>query len=175
MKKIFLLIAVALIVSETLSAQNTLQNQFGNQFGGSASGTGSNLYDRNGNPIDTTSVIDASTIPIGLFSWTIDKRFGNMTTIPIDTLQTGFQNSNDVGGMTGHYSALGNLGAPRISHVFFEREDPSQLFFTDPYSQNFIRPDNVVFTNTKSPFTNLTYYKQEAAATVRNASRLILP
>ena len=128
MKKIFLLIAVALIVSETLSAQNTLQNQFGNQFGGSASGTGSNLYDRNGNPIDTTSVIDASTIPIGLFSWTIDKRFGNMTTIPIDTLQTGFQNSNDVGGMTGHYSALGNLGAPRISHAFFARMKRCRLF-----------------------------------------------
>lgn len=160
MKKIFLLITVALIVSSTLSAQNTLQNQFGNQFGGSASGAGSNLYDRNGNPIDTTSVIDASTIPIGLSSWTIDKRFGNMTVVPIDTLQTGFQSSNDVGGPTGHYSALGNLGAPRIAHVFFEREDFSQLFFTDPYSQNFIRPDNVVFTNTKSPFTNLTYYKQ---------------
>lgn len=76
------------------------------------------MYDRNGNPIDTTSVIDASTIPIGLTSWKIDRLFGNRTEIPVDTLQHNFQNTNDTGGPTGHYTYLGNLGAPRIAHVF---------------------------------------------------------
>ena len=49
------------------------------------------MYDRNGNPIDTTSVIDASTIPIGLTSWKIDRLFGNRTEIPVDTLQHNFK------------------------------------------------------------------------------------
>ena len=160
MRKIFL-IAIILLICGTISAQNTYQQgQFTRQFGSSASGTDSNLYDRNGNPIDTTSVIDASTIPIGLSCWKIDRQFGNMTEVPVDTLQHDFQNTNDTGGPTGHYTYLGNLGSPRISHVFFERKDPEQFFFLDPYDFTVVEPEDVVYTNTKSPFTNLTYYKQ---------------
>lgn len=160
MRKIFF-IAIILLICGTISAQNTYQQgQFTRQFGSSASGTDSNLYDRNGNPIDTTSVIDASTIPIGLSCWKIDRQFGNMTEVPVDTLQHDFQNTNDTGGPTGHYTYLGNLGSPRISHVFFERKDPEQFFFLDPYDFTVVEPEDVVYTNTKSPFTNLTYYKQ---------------
>lgn len=160
MSKIFF-IAIILLICGTISAQNTYQQgQFTRQFGSSASGTDSNLYDRNGNPIDTTSVIDASTIPIGLSCWKIDRQFGNMTEVPVDTLQHDFQNTNDTGGPTGHYTYLGNLGSPRISHVFFERKDPEQFFFLDPYDFTVVEPEDVVYTNTKSPFTNLTYYKQ---------------
>lgn len=160
MRKIFF-IAIILLICGTISAQNTYQQgQFTRQFGSSASGTDSNLYDRNGNPIDTTSVIDASTIPIELSCWKIDRQFGNMTEVPVDTLQHDFQNTNDTGGPTGHYTYLGNLGSPRISHVFFERKDPEQFFFLDPYDFTVVEPEDVVYTNTKSPFTNLTYYKQ---------------
>ena len=126
----------------------------------SASGRDANKYDRNGNPIDTTAVIDANTIPIGLFSWTVDERLGNILKAPVDTVQYGFQNTNYTGGPTGHYTYLGNLGSPRISHVFFERKDPSQIFFTDPYDFTVKKAGDVVYTNTKSPFANLTYYKQ---------------
>ena len=37
---------------------------------------------------------------------------------------------------------------------------PVQFFFTDPYDFTVRRPEDIVYTNTKSPFTNLTYYKQ---------------
>lgn len=151
--------AILFLTCVTLSAQNTIPNQY-SQFGGSASGMDGNRYDRNGNPIDTTAVIDANTIPIGLFSWKIDERLGNIFETPVDTIQHAFQNTNDTGGPTGHYTYLGNLGAPRISHVFFERKETSQFFFTDPYDFTVRRPEDIVYTNTKSPFTNLTYYKQ---------------
>ena len=136
-------------------AQTMMQSQYGT----SASGMSSDRFDRNGNPIDTTAVVDASTVPVGLSSWTIDERFGNRIQVPVDTLQFGFQNSNDNGGPTGHFTHLGNLGSPRISHVFFERKETTQEFFTDPYSFSYDTPGTVKYTNTKSPFTNLTYYK----------------
>ena len=158
MKKI-LFAAILIFMCGTLAAQNTIPNQYG-QYGTSASGLSSNRYDRNGNPIDTTAVIDANTIPIGLHAWKIEERFGERIQVPIDTIMHGFQNSNDTGGPTGHYSFLGNLGAPRISHVFFERKDPSQFFFTDPYDFTVRKPSDIIYTDTKSPFTNLTYYKQ---------------
>lgn len=151
-----LILAILTIVCGQVSAQTSLQNQVGS----SASGRDGNRYDRNGNPIDTTAVIDASTIPIGLWSWVIDERLGNRLEVPVDTVKHAFQNTNDTGGPTGHYTFLGNLGAPRISHVFFERPSYSQEFFTDPYDFTVKGAGNVVYTNTKSPFTNLTYYKQ---------------
>ena len=125
----------------------------------SASGRSLGAHDRNGNPIDTTAVTDASTIPIGLFSWKIDDRFGNVTKVPVDTLQSGFQNSNDMGGPTGQYNYLGNLGSPRMNRIFFDRPENSQFIFLDPYDFSVQKPKDVIFTNTLSPFTNLTYYK----------------
>ena len=135
------------------------QNQLNNRYGSSASGMSMGQHDRNGNPIDTTAVTDASTIPIGLYSWKVTKRLGNIVPIPVDTLQTGFQNSNDTGGPTGQYNYLGNLGSPRMSRIFFDRREESQFFFTDPYDFTVLRPQDEIFTNTLSPFTNLTYYK----------------
>ena len=154
MRKI-LIITILIIACVNSFAQNMMQSQYGT----SASGMSSDRFDRNGNPIDTTAVVDASTVPIGLSSWTIDERFGNRIQAPVDTLQFGFQNSNDNGGPTGHFTHLGNLGSPRISHVFFERKETTQEFFTDPYSFSYDTPGTVTYTNTKSPFTNLTYYK----------------
>lgn len=141
-----------------LMAQQNM-NTLNNRFGSSSSGLDRNQYDRNGNPIDTSAVVDANTIPIGLFSWKVDPRFGNVQSVPVDTLQQGFQNSNDVGGPTGQYNYLGNLGSPRLSRIFFDRRETSQYLFTAPYDFCVLRPQDVVFTNTLSPFTNLTYYK----------------
>lgn len=154
MRKI-LIITILIITCVNSFAQTMMQSQYGT----SASGMSSDRFDRNGNPIDTTAVVDASTVPVGLSSWTIDERFGNRIQVPVDTLQFGFQNSNDNGGPTGHFTHLGNLGSPRISHVFFERKETTQEFFTDPYSFSYDTPGTVTYTNTKSPFTNLTYYK----------------
>jgi hypothetical protein len=127
--------------------------------GSSSSGLTTGGRDRNGNPIDTTAVVDANTIPVGLYAWKVDSRFGEVSPVPVDTLTHAFQNSNDVGGMEGHYNYLGNLGSPRLSRLFFERRDASQAFFTDPYDFSVRRPEDIIFTNTLSPFTNVSYYK----------------
>lgn len=141
-----------------VEAQRNL-NTLNGGFGSSSSGLDRDRYDRNGNPRDTTSVVDASTIPIGLYSWKVDSRLGNITPVLVDTLQHGFQGSNDTGGSTGQYNYLGNLGSPRLSRIYLDRRDAGQFLFTDPYDFCVLRPEDVTFTNTLSPFTNLTYYK----------------
>ena len=153
-KYIFILISVLCFLFP-VSAQNTI----GSSPGSSASGRSLGTHDRNGNPIDTTAVTDASTIPIGLYQWKVTRRLGNIVPIPVDTLHAGFQNTNDPAGPTGQYNYLGNLGSPRMSRIFFDRKEESQFFFTDPYDQSVLRPEDVTFTNTLSPYTNLTYYK----------------
>ena len=156
MKLKYISILILLLCCQLTSmAQNTINNQYGT----SASGRSLGNRDRNGNPIDTTAVTDASTIPIGLYQWKVSRRLGNIIPVPVDTIMSGFQNSNDPAGLTGQYNYLGNLGAPRMSRIFFDRKEDSQFFFTDPYDQTVLRPEDVTFTNTLSPFTNLTYYK----------------
>ena len=61
--------------------------------------------------------------------------------------------------MTGEYNFLGNLGSPRLSRIFFNRQDDEPTLFMAPYSSFFVRPDQVFFTNSNVPYTNLTYYK----------------
>ena len=154
LKYIFILIGV-LCFLVPVSAQNTISSSPGSSASGRSLGT----HDRNGNPIDTTAVTDASTIPIGLYQWKVTRRLGNIVPVAVDTLHAGFQNTNDPAGPTGQYNYLGNLGAPRMSRIFFDRKEESQFFFTDPYDQSVLRPEDVTFTNTFSPYTNLTYYK----------------
>ena len=109
MKQKYIYILILLLCSTLLT---NAQTQLTNRFGSSASGRSLGQHDRNGNPIDTTAVVDASTIPIGLYSWKVSRRLGNIIPIPVDTLQTGFQNSNDTGGPTGQYNYLGNPESP---------------------------------------------------------------
>ena len=154
MKQLALLICLLCFLAPAF-AQRTISNQLGTSASGRSLGT----HDSNGNPIDTTAVTDAKTIPIGLYSWKVTRRLGNVIPTQVDTLQAGFPNSNDPAGPTGQYNYLGNLGAPRMSRIFFDRREESQFFFTDPYDQTVLRPEDVIFTNTLSPFTNLTYYK----------------
>ena len=154
LKYIFILIGV-LCFLVPVSAQNTISSSPGSSASGRSLGT----HDRNGNPIDTTAVTDASTIPIGLYQWKVTRRLGNIVPVAVDTLHAGFQNTNDPAGPTGQYNYLGNLGAPRMTRIFFDRKEESQFFFTDPYDQSVLRPEDVTFTNTFSPYTNLTYYK----------------
>ena len=154
LKYIFILIGVLCFLLP-VSAQKTISSSPGSSASGRSLGT----HDRNGNPIDTTAVTDASTIPIGLYQWKVTRRLGNIVPVAVDTLHAGFQNTNDPAGPTGQYNYLGNLGAPRMTRIFFDRKEESQFFFTDPYDQSVLRPEDVTFTNTFSPYTNLTYYK----------------
>ena len=154
LKYLFIFISILCFLLP-ISAQNTISSSRGSSASGRSLGT----HDRNGNPIDTTAVTDASTIPIGLYQWKVTRRLGNIVPIPVDTLHAGFQNTNDPAGPTGQYNYLGNLGSPRMSRIFFDRREESQFFFTDPYDQSVLRPEDVTFTNTFSPYTNLTYYK----------------
>lgn len=154
LKYLFIFISILCFLSPVV-AQNTISSSRGSSASGRSLGT----HDRNGNPIDTTAVTDASTIPIGLYQWKVTRRLGNIVPIPVDTLHAGFQNTNDPAGPTGQYNYLGNLGSPRMSRIFFDRKEESQFFFTDSYDQSVLRPEDVTFTNTFSPYTNLTYYK----------------
>ena len=96
-------------------------------------------------------------IPEGVKVWTIDCRFGDRKAAVPDTLSHMFMNTVFTTGLRGEYNTTGNLGAPRINRIFTDRQNEGQFIFTQPFDF-FITPiGQFHFTNTLSPFTNITY------------------
>ena len=96
-------------------------------------------------------------IPEGIKVWTIDSRFGDRKPAIPDTLSHMFMNTVFTTGLRGEYNTTGNLGAPRINRIFTDRKNEGQFIFTQPFDF-FITPiGQFHFTNTLSPFTNITY------------------
>ena len=96
-------------------------------------------------------------IPEGIKVWTIDRRFGDRKAAVPDTLSHMFMNTVFTTGLRGEYNTTGNLGAPRINRIFTDRQNEGQFIFTQPFDF-FITPiGQFHFTNTLSPFTNITY------------------
>lgn len=97
-------------------------------------------------------------IPRGLKVWTVDSRFGDVRPAEVDTMSHMFPNTIFTTGLRGQYNTTGNLGAPRINRIFVDRpESGEQFVFSQPYDYVVTPVDQFHFTNTLSPFTNLTY------------------
>ena len=108
---------------------------------------------------DTVEVVD---VPIGQYVWRVGERFGTIYPALPDTQPHYFQNENFTEGVTGRYNTLGNLGSPRIGRIFTDWQDSmfgSQFIFQRPYDFFITQPGELLFTNTKSPVTNITYHK----------------
>lgn len=140
----YLLLALMAALCSVLSAQNIIYED-----------------DTDQNHFDTDSV-ETTDVPEGIYAWHIDQRFGDIRPADYDTIPHGFQNRAFTSGTMGHYNYLGNLGSPRLSRLLSDRESDTydgQFFFADPYDFFLAKPQDILFTNTKSPFTNLTYHE----------------
>ncbi|MBR5593206.1 MAG: putative porin [Bacteroidaceae bacterium] len=97
-------------------------------------------------------------VPKEIHQWKIDRKLGNRIEINADTLQFMFQNWHLTEGVNGEYNHLGNMGTPRESRIYFNRPTSTTFDFLQPFDYFFITPDRFIFTDTKSPYTNLSYH-----------------
>ena len=109
---------------------------------------------------DTTKHQRKKNIPIGQFQWVLEPRLGTVIDAENnDTVVHNFQKWNATDGYYGEYNFLANIGSPRLSRIYFDRDNTSDEFlFLQPFS--FFRGSlqDFRFTNTKSPITNLAYH-----------------
>lgn len=149
MKRILFIVVLLLSVSNIFAQFN--DNGSYNQMDETGNIT------RRGDKNKTDSLGSEKEIPKGIKVWTIDKRFGDRTDAVLDTIPHMFMNSIFTTGMRGEFNTTGNLGAPRINRVFIDRVNTGQFIFTQPYDFFITPEDKFYFTNTLSPFTNITY------------------
>ena len=105
----------------------------------------------------TDSLGSDKEIPVGIKVWTVDTRFGDRKPAQVDTLSHMFMNTIFTSGLRGEYNTTGNLGSPRINRIFIDRHESGHFIFTQPYSYFITPTDAFLFTNTLSPFTNISY------------------
>jgi len=113
-------------------------------------------------PVDPDSLnneVEIISLPPRMYMWTISEELGNIISVPPDTIHLQFQNRNFTEGVNGHYNYLGNLGSPRLSRIFFDRQLPSQSLFLLPYNGFITQPYQHYFANSNIPYTNITYHK----------------
>lgn len=147
---LFLLVAVC-SNGQTLRTDGTVADERNNEY---------RTQSRNARLGATGDSIESShkEIPKGVRVWTVDRRFGDIRKQPMDTVTHMFQNTIFTSGMRGEYNYLGNLGTPRINRIFINRKkDDGEFLFTQPYDYFHKQPDDFLFTNTLSPYTNLGY------------------
>lgn len=103
---------------------------------------------------DTTKTKE---VPKGIYAWSVDRHFGDIMRVDVDTLPHLYPQSTMAPGMYGQYNTVGSNYTARQSRIFTDRRPVSQMFFTDAYDQVLHQPDEWHFTNTLSPITNLSY------------------
>ena len=147
MNKHFFLLSLAVLLPLALWAQTDTFNEI----------DGEGNYRKRSTQANADSLGSDKEIPKGLKVWTVDSKFGDMRQATPDTLSHLYPNTIFTTGTYGTYNTLGNVGSPRISRIFIDRPIDDQFVFTQPYDF-FVKPvDAFHFTNTLSPFTNLSY------------------
>ncbi len=149
MRRTVLTYILLFIIIGGASAQQTIYDAYGNQIDPST------LPD---NLLQDSTRSEIQSLPPKLYMWNISETLGNRNLIPADTISLNFQSTNLVEGMAGHYNYLGNLGAPRLSRIYFDRRDDEPTLFIEPFSSFYKRPSELNFTNCNVPYVNLTYY-----------------
>ena len=111
----------------------------------------------NFNPNNRDSIHNDKEVPKGVWAWTVDRRFGDITPTPLDTMPHLYQNRIFATGLHGEYNTIGNNYTARLSRIFIDRTPITEFFFTDPYSFSRVEPESFHFLNTLSPYTNISY------------------
>ena len=135
----------------------TASGQAFNQIDEEGNVTRRNEDNRNFNPHNTDTTSNNRVVPKGIYTWVVDRRFGDISRVDVDTLPHLYPQSTLGPGMYAHYNTVGSNFTARQSRIFTDRRMATQSFFTDAYSQVLRQPDEWHFTNTLSPITNLSY------------------
>jgi hypothetical protein len=96
--------------------------------------------------------------PQSIYCWTYSDAIGTEQVGGIDTSMNDFYVNNKAFRETIALQYLGNLGSPAKSAIFLDRVNRTDFLFFQPY-QLYYKPINeILFFNTKLPFTYINYY-----------------
>jgi len=126
-------------------------------------GTGMNQSDvqnrDNNDESKSSSSADEKVVASRIRTWQIDDFLGERTAVEPDTLPLNFQNMTFAErNKTLSSENLGNLGSPFQTKIFSDRTEKTPFLFMRPYDNWIKAPDEQLFYNTTTPYTNIDYF-----------------
>lgn len=149
MKQIFILLIFTLCLSFSLAAQEDLKaleqllskdsetSHIGKESGMDSLGYG-----------DVKSSID---------TWLLSDFGTRKSKLPVDTLLSNIHSFNPIFQKSIANQYLGNLGSPYQSLIFKDRVRDESFIFLNPFKAYMNMPEDILFFNTRKPFTSLFY------------------
>lgn len=157
MKKLCLILSLFMFLVTSASGQGNFSQARNSLSSLGGMGSGQGMSRGSGARNDSLSG-GKKQIPKGVTVWTVDKRFGDRTVQLLDTITHLYPNSIFTSGTYGDYNFTGNLGSPRINRIFLNRSsNDGEFLFTQPYDYFLTKTEKFLFTNTYSPYANLSY------------------
>ncbi len=93
-----------------------------------------------------------------IYGWHSEGALGYRREADMDTTMERFYINNHALRKTINLQTLGNLGSPSQSAIFVDRLNKTNFLFFRPYQDFYTSMEDVVFYNTKDPFSILEYY-----------------
>jgi len=109
------------------------------------------------NAVSSDSIARQDSVGSSVKYWRIKPLTGVIVAAQPDTFLTDYFNRTNVEGAGISIAYPGNLGLPMESRIFSERPDRSEFMFFDNFWAYKKTPENFLFTNTKVPYTNISY------------------
>ncbi|MDI9604239.1 MAG: putative porin [Bacteroidota bacterium] len=94
-----------------------------------------------------------------MFHWKLNPRTGDRIPTESDTVVHNFQHSTLADGYSVAMGHLGTLGSPVISKIFSDRGETETFIFNNAYFPFLRKPDELLFLNTRVPYSRLNYYR----------------
>ncbi|MGI6572612.1 MAG: putative porin [Fermentimonas sp.] len=94
-----------------------------------------------------------------MFHWKLNPRTGDRIHAESDTVIHNFQHSTLADGYSVAMGHLGTMGSPVMSKVFWDRGETETFIFNNAYSPYLRKPDELLFLNTRVPYSKIDYYR----------------
>jgi len=90
-------------------------------------------------------------------SWRLIDNFTLVDSLAIDTLTDGVQNYDVIYKESFSNIHIGNVGGAYTTNLLSNKIEYNDFMFLNSIQKQFVQPEDIVFFNTKVPYTNLTY------------------
>lgn len=91
-------------------------------------------------------------------AWHLIDDFTFSDTTAVDTLSNGYQIYNPIYKKSISNTYLGNIGSAYQTNIFEDRPDHYGFLFFNPISAYLLKPEELYFYNTKTPYVNIGYH-----------------
>ena len=90
-------------------------------------------------------------------TWRLSDRASREVVVDLDTILGEHQNYNPIFKRSVSNAYLGNLGSPYQSNIYMDRDHSESFLFFNPYRAYLVKPEDIIYFNTTTPYTRLFY------------------